>query len=394
MNHLSATIEFSGALDQRLKRLKYLVSQEGYKLKRICTDEITSDILDELCKKHPTLEELRLPELVLNWKDLPNITDHLKALTILHIKVKKDDHQKISFLDHLPNLKHLKMASDGPSGSSGGYNWLNFDQNVNHLGLEVLELTKMAQSNPSPYMYNWFKFFPHLTTIKLEDCVLNHWSDFLAQLSCLKKLECLVLDDVTERNGTCDNNRAGSSTLNIKVLKIRGGEMSNTSQLVTLLNGSPNMETIYLLNILTIENSLLEALHQKAQRSAFYLNEMPIDSTSSFDCIKQAIDVWNLKDQEFIRSRLQATPAFTATDFPPLPSAVPVVEPKDHPRPAGSYHRDTAPRAGANPEEEQLYSSSELWSIYMEFSDRFKQCKTRSDQGKVVAYLLGKFEVD
>lgn len=78
----------------------------------------------------------------------------------------------------------------------------------------------------------------------------------------------------------------------------------------------------------------------------------------------EALDRNCPKRAEFIRSRQQTSkpkplvrktdkrslpvPVFTAADFPPLPGAVPVVDPKDpHPRTAGSKQRDTGPRAGA-----------------------------------------------
>lgn len=115
------------------------------------------------------------------------------------------------------------------------------------------------------------------------------------------------------------------------------------------------------------------------------------------------------KRAEFIRSRQQAfkpkppvrktdrqsppAPAFTEADFPPLPSAVPVVEPKDHhPRPAGNNRRNNEPQTGGSMnEEDRLYSSSELWGIFIEMTNRMKSCKTGSDQVLVLGYLVCKY---
>ena len=85
-----------------------------------------------------------------------------------------------------------------------------------------------------------------------------------------------------------------------------------------------------------------------------------------------------------------AIPACTTADFPPLPGAVLADRQEDESsRPAaeaGSSQGNTGPSAGATSKEEGevLYSSAELWSIFIEFSTRLKKCKTCSDQVNVV----------
>lgn len=115
-------------------------------------------------------------------------------LKVLKILVQKDAHEKIRFLDDLPNLKQLQIISNGSSVSSPnwqGYNWMNFC-NAEHPSLEVLELNNVGQSNANSPRCNWFEKFPNLTTVRLEQCVVNHqfWND-LCGLRLLKHLECL-----------------------------------------------------------------------------------------------------------------------------------------------------------------------------------------------------------
>ena len=92
-----------------------------------------------------------------------------------------------------------------------------------------------------------------------------------------------------------------------------------------------------------------------------------------------------------------AIPARTTADFPPLPVAVPAGRQEDKSnRPAaeaGSSQGNTDPRAGPTSKEEgeALYSSAELWSIFIEFSTRLKKCKTCSDQVNVVSYMVYKY---
>ena len=93
-----------------------------------------------------------------------------------------------------------------------------------------------------------------------------------------------------------------------------------------------------------------------------------------------------------------AIQARTTADFPPLPGALPADRQKDKSfRPAAeavsSQGNNTDPRAGATSKEEgeALYSSAELWSIFIEFSTRLKKCKTCSDQVNVVSYMVCKY---
>lgn len=133
------------------------------------------------------------------------------------------------------------------------------------------------------------------------------------------------------------------------------------------------------------------------------------------------------KRAEYIRIRQQATtskqpgrkagaatPAPAKKDFPPLPnSSVPAAasnlggsQSADN---AGSkqhkYERHIDPRnragmnvppANSSPEEneEMLYSSAELWTIFTEFSQRLKQCKTKTAQVEVIGYMVCKYGVN
>ena len=91
-----------------------------------------------------------------------------------------------------------------------------------------------------------------------------------------------------------------------------------------------------------------------------------------------------------------AIPARTTADFPPLPGAVPADRQEDKSSQpaaeAGSSQGNTGPRDMTSKEEgEALYSSAELWSIFLEFSTRLKKCKTCSDQVNVVSYMVCKY---
>ena len=134
------------------------------------------------------------------------------------------------------------------------------------------------------------------------------------------------------------------------------------------------------------------------------------------------------KRADFIRMRQQAlnpkppvkkvdkrsteVPALTLADFPPLPSVVPDNEEQKDKQPqptgdtdatvggkkeesaAGSRQNHTGPRAGVTPKaegEEVLYTSEELWSIFTEYTTRLQKCKTRSDQVKVIGYMVCRY---
>lgn len=222
------------------------------------------------------------------FQDLDDIGNHLRKLKVLHIKVEKDGHQMVTFFERLSKLRHLKMESDGESGFYGGYNWLNFSSQFHPL--EVLELDNMAQSNPGLSWYNWFKHFPYLKTIKLKNCVLNHWFDFIAQISWLEKLDCLVLDGVSDRNGTFDNYPKNPNPNNIKVLKVRGDTMS-AKELAALLEGCPNLEKVYLLNMDVTQRDVLEVLQRKGENfDGFLLNDNDVWSVATLEDVKCIID--------------------------------------------------------------------------------------------------------
>lgn len=133
------------------------------------------------------------------------------------------------------------------------------------------------------------------------------------------------------------------------------------------------------------------------------------------------------KRAEYIRIRQQATvknqpgrrttkatpsaPALTQENFPALPnsSVTPPGAPKfEHPltNNTGTNQRRLDPRIRAatyahpqsssteGSQEEVLYSSAELWTIFTEFRGRLLRCKTKSDQVEVLGYMVCKYGVN
>ena len=130
---------------------------------------------------------------------------------------------------------------------------------------------------------------------------------------------------------------------------------------------------------------------------------VPVFTTADFTPLPDAVPadrqedklkppVWKADKQS------PAIPVCTTADYPPLSGAVPADRQEyKSSRPAAeagsSQGNNIDPRAGATSkkEGEALYSSAELWSIFIEFSTRLKKCKTCSDQVNVVSYVVCKY---
>lgn len=129
-------------------------------------------------------DELCISNQILDKKHLAFIAE-IVSLRVLKITVTREAHQRIIFLNGLPNLRQLVIKSGGASVSHNNltnHNWLNF-ANYDHYSLTVLELVNVAQSKMGSVRSNWFETFANLTTIKLEDCLVNAnlWNNLCEQ---------------------------------------------------------------------------------------------------------------------------------------------------------------------------------------------------------------------
>ncbi|EDS32062.1 conserved hypothetical protein [Culex quinquefasciatus] len=233
-----------------------LTKLKNLKLKRIASqNKINDNFLQSLVMSQPTIEDIILQSPISN-QCLQFVGANLKNLTSLYVplQVQQDGSAKLSFLDTMPKLDTLTVngSSDVPVLSI---------EVGKHSKLDALRLELWQQPATGS---NWFRRFPNLRTLELDQCTLASWSDLFVPATQLKKLRNLSLAYV---DATDSKEYLSDYLDSLTFMSLQQCEMSK-SLLTELISLCPKLEEIHLLEMEIVDDDILMEICQKLTQLA------------------------------------------------------------------------------------------------------------------------------